>query len=71
MQLNEGSFAYEECTITKREEGKPAVHSKIIRISNWDLYEFVSAKESAIRNKHWPIQNLLSFSLYYRLTDKN
>ena len=71
VQINDGAFVYEESTISKRENDKPAVHTQIMRISNWNLYEFVSAQERAVRAKHWASQNFLAFSLYYRKTDSN
>jgi hypothetical protein len=68
--VSEGTYGYEEVTITKREGDRPSVHSKLVRIGDWDLNEDVSTSERRIRIKHRPIPNLISFSLYYRLTEK-
>lgn len=37
VQVSEKVYAYEEVTITKREGEKPAVHSKMMRLGDWDL----------------------------------
>ena len=42
VQINDNTYGYEETTITKREGNKPAVHSKMSRIGDWDLREEVS-----------------------------
>lgn len=66
--LNEGSYAYEESRITKSaEEGQgPAVHTTIHKLYQFDLNEELSRREMAIRKKHRPVPNIVSFSLYYR-----
>ena len=69
VQINDGTYGYEEVTITKREGDRPSVHSKLMRIGNWDLKEYVSVAEQKIRDKHRPVPNILSFSMYYRLTE--
>ena len=68
VQCSEGTYGYEEVTVTKREGDKPSVHSKLVRLGDWDLNEEVSAQEHAIRVKHRPTPNVIAFSLYYRLT---
>ena len=45
VQINDSTYGYEEVTITKREGDRPAVHSKLTRIGNWNLEEYVSAAE--------------------------
>lgn len=42
VQVSEGTYGYEEVTITKREGDKPSVHSKLVRLGDWDLTEDVS-----------------------------
>ncbi len=69
VQVNETTYGYEEVTITKREADRPSVHSKLTRIGNWDMQEFISVQENKIRRKHQYLPNILSFSMYYRLTE--
>lgn len=66
VELNEGSWAYEETRVTKVEGKSPQVHSQMTQLANFDIKEHVSLEEHNIRERFWVRPNLLSFSSYFR-----
>lgn len=72
VQLREGSYAYEETTISKssdKESSDPKVHTTLSKVGNgFDLQEHVTNEEAAFRLKFRPMPNVIGFSLYSRET---
>ena len=70
LKLREGSYAYEETTISKAMEGdtaKPRVHTQISKIGNeFDLQKHETNRELNMRGAFRPLPNLIGFSLYSR-----
>ena len=70
LKLREGSYAYEETTISKTVEGdtiKPRVHTQISKIGNeFDLQRHETNQELNLRGLYRPLPNVIGFSLYSR-----
>ena len=69
VQLKEGSYAYEETTISKnKHNGAPSVHTTMSKLGGFNLEEHLTNSEIQFRGAYRPMPNVVGFSLYHRKT---